>query len=302
MELRHLEYFVAVVEELSFTRAARRLRVVQSNVSAVIKSLERELGAPLLERTSQRVMLTDAGAALLPEARAAIDASQAARDAVHQVRAGLRGMVRIGTLISVGVIDLPGLLGRFNADHPGVNVRLRVAPSGTAGLIQDLLDGELEMAFLSLSGPPPARLATRELAMISLVLVVRADHRLAGQDAVPLAQLADEQFIDFPVGYGNRGVVDQAFAAAGMDRQVALEVVDVSTGAQFVRHGSGVAFLPEFAAPNDPDLRILRVSDHDLRWTLAVAISPTRRPSAAVRALLDLVEGYVRVPDSRAGS
>ncbi|WP_433239795.1 LysR substrate-binding domain-containing protein [Streptosporangium sp. CA-135522] len=131
------------------------------------------------------------------------------------------------------------------------------------------------------------------------MLVVRADHRLAGRGSVPLADLADEQFIDFPVGYGNRGVVDQAFAAAGLERQVALEVVDIGVGAQFVRHGSGVAFLPEFAAPKGPDLRVLHVSDHVLRWTLAVATSSTRRPSAAVRALLALVEEHLRLPTTR---
>src|SRR3954464_8330413 len=120
MELRHFEYFVAVAEERSFTRAAARLHVVQSGVSAVIKSLERELGADLLERTSKRVALTDAGEALLPRARAALEAAQAARDAVGEVRGGLRGTLRIGILNSVAELDIPGLLGTFHRTYPGV--------------------------------------------------------------------------------------------------------------------------------------------------------------------------------------
>ncbi|MFD0788599.1 LysR family transcriptional regulator, partial [Micromonospora azadirachtae] len=80
MELRHLEYFVAVAAERSFTRAANRLHVVQSAVSAAISSLERELGSTLFERSAQRVDLTEAGEALLPQARATLDAAQAARD------------------------------------------------------------------------------------------------------------------------------------------------------------------------------------------------------------------------------
>src|SRR4051812_20995414 len=88
--LRPFEYFVAVAEERSFPRAAARLHVVQSGVSAVIKAMERELGARLLERTSKRVELTDAGEALLPRARAALDAVRDARDAVDDVRGGLR--------------------------------------------------------------------------------------------------------------------------------------------------------------------------------------------------------------------
>src|SRR3954469_507874 len=127
MELRHFEYFVAVAEERSFTRAAARLHVVQSGVSAVIKALERELGAELLERTSKRVALTDAGEALLPRARAALDAARAARGAVDEVRGGVRGTVRIGTLTSVGMIDVPALLGRFHRAYPEVRLQLAVS-------------------------------------------------------------------------------------------------------------------------------------------------------------------------------
>ncbi len=127
MELRHLEYFVAVAQELSFTRASRRLHVVQSGVSSAIQSLERELGVPLFDRNRHRVSLTDAGQALLPEARATLAAAQAAREAVSEARGGLRGTVTVGTTLAVGPLDLPELLGRFHATHPGVTVRLRLA-------------------------------------------------------------------------------------------------------------------------------------------------------------------------------
>ena len=113
VELRHLEYFVAVAEELSFTRASRRLHVVQSGVSSAIQSLERDLGTPLFERDRHRVAMTDAGQALLPEARATLAAAQAARDVVGQARGGLRGTVTVGTMQSTGALDLPGRLGRL---------------------------------------------------------------------------------------------------------------------------------------------------------------------------------------------
>src|ERR1700753_959065 len=113
MELRHLEYFVAVAEELSFTRAAQRLHVVQSGVSSVIAALERELGATLFDRDRHSVALTEAGRALLPEARATLAAAQAGADAVAQTTAGLRGTLSVGTMISTGPVDVPRLLGRF---------------------------------------------------------------------------------------------------------------------------------------------------------------------------------------------
>ena len=98
MELRHLATFVAVAEEGSFTRASSRLHVVQSAVSAGVRTLERELGAALFDRTTHRVELTDAGVALLPEARATLVAARAAREAVDAVRGGLRGTVTLGIM------------------------------------------------------------------------------------------------------------------------------------------------------------------------------------------------------------
>src|ERR1700760_333234 len=120
VKLHQLEYFVAVAEELSFTRGARRAHVVQSAVSAAITRLERELNAPLLERTRRRVSLTDAGSALLPEARATLAAAQSARDVVAAVRGGLRGSVTLGMMLSTGPVDLAAVLGGFHAAHPDV--------------------------------------------------------------------------------------------------------------------------------------------------------------------------------------
>ncbi|GAA3453089.1 LysR family transcriptional regulator [Dactylosporangium matsuzakiense] len=291
MELRHLVYFVTVAEERNFTRAAQRLRVVQSGVSAAVRALERDLGARLFERTSQRVTLTDAGAALLPEARATIDAAQAARDAVQEVGGGLRGTLRIGTLISVPFVDLPRLLGRFRADHPAVDLRLRAAPTGSAGLAASLADGELDVAFLSLPGRPPATLSVRTLAEEPIVAVLPVAHPLAQRATLDLADLADEPFVDSPPGYGNRTEVDRAFAAAGLARRVAVEVADIATVKEYIREGLGIALIPRFSVPDEPALRVIPITTA-LRWTFAVATATTRRPTAAVRALLGLVEEY----------
>jgi DNA-binding transcriptional LysR family regulator len=293
MELRHLEYFVAVADERSFTRAAARLHVVQSGVSAAVKALERELGAPLLERTSKRVALTDAGAVLLPKARATLDAARAARDAVDEVRGGLRGTLRIGTLTSVGLIDVPALLGSFHRAHPDVTLQLTVSTRGSLGLTDALTDGSLDLAIVSVPGRAPAGVHIRQLLAVPLELVVPAGHRLAGLEERRIADLAAEPFVDFPIGYGNRTVVDRAFAAAGVDRQVAVEVIDIGTGAGFVRHGLGIAILPRFAVREDLGLAMLTVAGADLDWPLGVATSTVRAPSAAARALLELIDDHL---------
>lgn len=298
VELRHLEYFVAVAGERNFTRAATRLHVVQSGVSAAIKALERELGVPLLERSSKRVDLTDAGAALLPRALAALDAARAARDAVDQVRGGLRGSLRIGTLTSVGLIDVPALLGDFHRTHPDVTLQLTVSPSGSGGLVDGLTSGALDLAVVSVPGRAPAGVHIRQMLWRRLDLVLPPGHHLADRAEVHIEDLADEPFVDYPIGYGNRSVVDRAFAAAGLTRRVGIEVIDIGAGADFVRHGLGVAILPRFAVPDGLGLVVRTVTGADLAWPLGVATSAVRAPSAAARALLDLIDSAVRGPSA----
>jgi DNA-binding transcriptional LysR family regulator len=293
MELRHLEYFVAVAEERNFTRGAARLHIVQSAVSAAVKTLERELGAALLDRNSKRVLLTEAGTALLPYARAALDAARDAQDAVDEVRGGLRGTLRIGTMTSIRLIDMPALLGEYHRRHPGVQLRTSAAPSGSKGLIEALAERRLDLAFVSQPGPSPSGIAVRDLASSVLDLVVAADDPLAGLSTVSLPQLADRDFIDSPVGYGNRAVADRAFEAAGLRRNVSIEISDIATGAAYVRHGLGVALLPRFVLTGVHDVRVKAVTGADLNWPLSVATPSDRPLSAAASALIGLVAEFL---------
>ncbi|MEV6239132.1 LysR family transcriptional regulator [Lentzea sp. NPDC051838] len=289
MDLRQLEYFVAIAEEGTFTRAAARVHVVQSAVSAAIKTLERELGATLLDRNAKRVLLTDAGEALLPKARAVLDAVVEAKDAVAEVKGGLRGTVKLGTLTSMTLIDLPALLGEFHRRHPGVLVRTSAATSGSQGLIEQLLDRRLDLAFASLPGDVPDGILLDELAHSVMDLVVPNDHPLAHKEEVPIGDLAGLDFIDSPLGYGNRAVADRAFAHAAVPRRVTLEMSDIYTGVDYVRHGLGVALLPKYILAGAEGVTTLKVTGADLRWPLALARPADRTPSAASRALIAVV-------------
>src|SRR6202035_881207 len=123
MELRHLQHFVAVAEERNFTRAARRLHLVQSALSVSIRSLERELDARLFERTTREVKLTDAGRILLPEARRTLDAAASAQAAVFSAHEGLRGTLRLGLMQLVSAADVGSLIARFHRARPLVDIR-----------------------------------------------------------------------------------------------------------------------------------------------------------------------------------
>lgn len=293
VELRHLEYFLAVAETRSFTGAAKRLHVVQSGVSATIKALERELGAELFVRNRGGVALTIAGEQLQPRAQATLDAARAARESVTPGTDGaVTGTVAVGTLTSITVVDLPALLMQFHSAHPGVAVQLRSASAGTTGLEQQLRDGDLDIAFLVFTGAPPADLRTRLIAAAPLLLVVPAGHPLATRTTVTLAELAEFPFVDCPPGYGNRAVVDNAFAAAAVRRTVTLEVADIGTAAAHIRNGLGIGFLSQFLLDDigESGLVTLRIADDELLWRLYIATSATWPPSAATRALLALLE------------
>jgi DNA-binding transcriptional LysR family regulator len=195
-------------------------------------------------------------------------------------------------LTSVSVIDVPTVLAELHARHPDVVVHLRAAGAGSAGLAGQLRDGDLDVAFLVFTGPPPADLQTRLIASVPLLLVVPAGHPLSRRRAVSLADLAGMSFVDGPPGYGNRAVVDNAFAAAGVERTVAVEVADIGTAATCIRKGLGIGFLSWSILDgiDSSGLVSVRITGQDLQWRLYVATSASRQASAATRALLALIE------------
>lgn len=281
MELRQLECFVAVAEETSFTRAAARMHVVQSAVSATIASLERELGATLLERTSRRVRLTEAGRALLEPAREVLVAARTARDAVDTATGTISGTLRLGTMSSLADLDLPRLLGTFHRRHRDVKVRLATSPDGSPGLVRALGHGHLDAAFVSLTGPPPRGLRLEPVASTRLLLAVPRNHRLAQRKSVSIRDLARETFVDFPTGYGNRAVVDEAFKTVGLDRHVAIEITHVEDGATYVRNGLGIALLPESSGRTASSVAHIPITDSDLLWKIFLAMPETNATAAA---------------------
>ncbi|GAA1602048.1 LysR family transcriptional regulator [Kribbella hippodromi] len=293
MDSRQLEYFVAVAEELSFTRAAQRLFTVQSTVSAAIRSLENDLKTTLFDRSTRRVVLSAAGQALLPEAKAALEALDRARAAVEEASSGLRGNVRIGTLARLSLVDLADLLGAFHRKYPLVEVQVATSPTGSSGLADDLRHGRLDVALLGLARPELSGLDVRDIATVPFVALVPAAHRLAGRDGVRLEDLADERFVDMPPGFGNRKQVDQAFDAIGRPRRIQVEIPELTTVPEYVRAGLGVAVLPDVQLDAEPGVHKLRITDVTLTWTLSV-VTADRRPSRAVAALLDLIGDSIR--------
>jgi DNA-binding transcriptional LysR family regulator len=278
--------FVAVAEEGSFTRAADRLHVVQSAVSAGVRNLERELGARLFDRSTHKVALSDAGRALLPEARATLAAAAAARDAVDAVSGGVRGTIILGTLQAQGMrsIDVAGMLAEFRSEHPEVEVQIRQGSS--LEMARKVREGELDLAFVAL---PEQRFPGVELVPLAsepIVLAVAADHPLAARNRVELAALGSETIIDFPDGWGIRLANDRAFAAAGLTRRIAYEVGDTASVIGFIRHGLAVGLLPTSFFEDKSGVAFVPIRGRAPQFLTAIATPSNRRPTAATRALL----------------
>ena len=284
MELRQLEYFVAVTEEASFTKAAARLHVAQPGVSAQIRQLERELGQPLLDRSGRTVRLTEVGAAVLPYARAALAAVEGARLSVDELTGLLRGHVTVGTVDWIRSLDLPGMIAAFHREHP--NVEITVIQEDTDTLTEGLRTGRVDLAFLSIGAEPPEGIAARTVIEQDLYAAVGHDHPLARRSAVTLRALGGEALIALPRGTGVRAVMDAAFADAGLRPRIAFEAGEPPVLAQIAAHGLGVAVLPESAARGRPDaLHALPIVRPRLTGRIALAWRAEGPRSPAARAL-----------------
>ena len=281
MELRQLEYFVAVAEECHFTRAAGRLQVAQSGLSASIRSLERELGAPLFLRSTRSVELTPAGQALLVEARRALAATDAAKDAVAAVQGLLRGSLSVGSLQCLHVVHLPAVLARFAAAYPGLEIRLR--QGGSNELVEQVRTGRLDLALVSRPARCPDGLVVESLGSEPLVLACAPEHPFAARAEVDPAELEAERFIDFQPDWGTRDLADQVLAAAGTVRRVALEVTDVHSLLDLVTFGLGVALVPQSFAAKTDRARFVPLAGTRPSWeTVTVSGDPVGPAAAAL--------------------
>jgi DNA-binding transcriptional LysR family regulator len=294
MELRQLEYFVAVAEEANFTRAAAKLHVAQPGVSAQIRRLERELGQPLLDRSGRTVRLTEVGAAVLVYARAALAAVAGARLAVDELTGLLGGHVAVGMVTSHN-IDLPSLLADFHHDHPAVEITLSEANSDH--LVQALHAGQLDVAVIGLAATTPPGITTQIVVDEPLVAVVSHSDALAAQATITLAALRDRALISLPRGTGMRSLLDDAYARAGVRPRIAFEASDPQVLAQLAGRGLGVAIVPKSIADARPrQLHAIAVTRPRLRGRLALAWRAEGPISPAAWALISHARGVLAGP------
>ncbi|MGW2935296.1 LysR family transcriptional regulator [Streptomyces sp. NPDC001156] len=300
MELRHLQHFVAVAEDRHFTRAAERLMVSQSGLSASVRALERELQAPLFVRTTRSVTLTEAGRALLVEAERILAQVRAAHEAVAAVQGVLRGTLSLGTEQCIAGVNVAGLLAAFRRRHPDVEIRLRQAGSGA--LAEEVAAGRLDLAFAVRTQADTDQLRSVSLTSEPMTVLCHPSHPLAEGGAVTPEDLGGEAFVDFHPDWGPRRTTDAAFGQAGVQRTVTLEVNDVHSLLDLVHEGLGVAVVPRhFGQKREAATLVsLPVKSDALYETLAL-LPPDEATSPAARALMGLLTAAAHEAPEAAG-
>jgi DNA-binding transcriptional LysR family regulator len=286
MDLRQLEYFVAVAEERNFTRAAARVHISQSGVSAQIRRLEHELGAELFDRSARSATLTTAGEAALQHARAALAAAEAVGQAVGEVSELIRGQVTVGMVVGCTLAPLFDALAAFHGRYPGVAVSLLEGRSDR--LAEQVRSGAVDLALVGTAGDPPADLESRTLISEPLVAAVPPGHPLAARRRVRLRELTEYPLISMPRGTGLRAVFDRCCAAQDVRPGIALQASAADAIADLAARGLGVGLLSESMVARYQDrLTALPIADATLPGRLALVWRAPAPP--AVRALLDQI-------------
>jgi len=298
MELRQLEIFRALAQELHFTKAAARVHCVQSNVTTQIRALESELGARLFDRLAKRVVLTDAGRRLLPYAERVLSTVDEGRAAVGQ-NATPSGPLRIGTPESVLTYRLPRILGRFRKLYPKVELSFR--PYLDLGLVHLIESGELDLAVWMEDAVQHDRLKAMRLRNEKLVFIAAPEHPLARKKRVTPHDLAGQTLLLTEAGCSYRTKLDELLSVMSIRPESITEFSSVEAIKECVSLGMGLSLLPEIVV----DRELARKQLVSLAWTgtemgiaTHVVWHKDKWISPALGAFISLLEQMLKKPAS----
>lgn len=282
-----MEYFLTVVEESSFTRAAELLHVTQPALSHQIKALERTVGGALLERLPRGVRLTPMGRAFLPHAERSVRSAAQARRAARAAAGAEGGELHIATVHAIAVGILPEVFARWRSTHPGVGLVLHEYAT-TEALEEQIERGTADLAV----GPPPADWPgpVVPIGEESIVLVVPFDDRLAGRGSVRLQELADRPWVRCAmeaVVHG-RPFLDWVCAEAGFVPRTAVRTEHTSTAVRMAAAGVGIATAPAHVVRGavGEDCAVLTV---DPPWSRPLAVFSRVELTGAAAAFTELL-------------
>lgn len=294
MEITQLEFFLKIIEEGSFSRAAERAFRTQPAVSLAIRRLEEEIGAPLFDRSQKSPTLTEVGEVFQGYARRIIGLRDEARGVVAELRELRAGRVRAGANESTSLYLLPEIILAFRARHQQVKVEIYRHPS--EGLPREVLDGNVDLA-LTANEPSDRDLEAFPVLKDKLVLILGPGHPLAKRESVSVRELGAESFIAHNVKTASRLKVVEAFAKTGTPLNITLELATVETIKRFVQREIGIAFVPRMCVAEElgrGTLSTVPVRGLSYTRTLWAMYRRGATLSHAASAFLDLLREHAR--------
>jgi DNA-binding transcriptional LysR family regulator len=303
ISLKQMRAFVAVAHAGSFTRAADQLFITQSALSALIRNLEAELDLRLLDRTTRRLELTDAGRELLQSLEHLLGDLDRITSDLREVHAIRRGRIRIGTTPMLASTLLPPTIRLFSERYPGITIRVMDDPAPQ--LLRALHDGDIDLFVATLDGDHPELEAT-DLLSDSMVLVCHRGHRFADAAEVAWSALRSEPLIAMRKGSGLRVIVDDVLRSLGGEVGPAQEVNHIATALAMVRAQMGVAILPAYSvgcsgSENGRDVHVVRLVAPVVERHVSLATLKQRTPSLATRAMMNHLLEHLRTAGAAHG-
>ena len=292
MEISQLEFFVTVVEERGFSKAAERVFRTQPAVSIAIKRLEDEIGTPLFERSQKSPVLTDAGQLFYDYARRILTLRDRALEVVGELQSLKRGRVRIGANESTSLYLLPHLILNYRARYPEVMVE--ISRHTSERLPREVLDRNVDFALLA-HEPVDSQLESFPVLRDPLVLILYPEHLLAKRDSVTIEDLGRESFLAHNVKTGSRRKVMETFAAHHTPLNITLELATIETIKRFVQLKVGIAFVPRMCVEEELERgTLVTVPVDDLTYvrTLWVTRRSGAEMSAAATAFLEILRQH----------
>jgi DNA-binding transcriptional LysR family regulator len=295
MDIRQLRYFLEIIRQNSFSKAAQTIHISQPTLSKVIRTMEEELNMPLFERSTRRVRLTDAGELLARHARRVIQAMEdleAAFDDLAQLRAGT---LRLGLPPVIGVSFFASAIAEYKRRYP--QIRVELIEEGGKDIEKAVMDGNVDVGVVVMP-VSDGKLGTMPLLKRRLKLVLSVRHPLKGRTEVELKQLRNERFILFRKGFSLHDRVREACVREGFEPIVVAESSQWDLIGEMVAAGLGVSFLPETICEqlNREKLWIVPHVHPAIPWNLALIWNKDRYFTRAAREWVEIVGKSLDLP------
>ena len=288
MELYQLKLFVDLAEKKNFTQVANENYVTQAAVTLQIRKLESELGVPLFHRTTRAVTLLEAGNRLLPYAQQMLKMADEARESVRETKMEVSGLVRVASVHSVGLYELPPYIRSFLQKFPHVNLRIEYRTSDD--IYRELLAGDIDVGIVAYANEGMSRIECRPFITDELAIVCMKDHAFAKKKNVGMSELEGQNFVQFTEETPTRRATDAVLAEHGVTVNVRTECDNIEVLKQMIEIGYGIALLPQSSLTNNDKergLRLVELRDVKIERPLSILLLKNAPRFKAMRAFVD---------------